>query len=99
MAACAVLANEAGIRRLLLILLDNGVKYTHAGGTVNVSLASEDARIWVTIRDSGKGIGPEHLPHIFERFYRADASRTGNEGRGPRAIHRADDCRNSRNKN
>src|SRR5262249_23184821 len=77
-----VLGNKAGIRRLLLILLDNGVKYTAAGGFVAVSAAAEPGKVLVTIRDSGKGIAPEHLPHIFERFYRVDTARTGNEGVG-----------------
>jgi heavy metal sensor kinase len=77
-----VLASEAAIRRLLLILIDNGVKYTPPGGDVRVSVRTAPGKVWVTIRDSGKGIAPEHLPHIFERFYRADTSRTGNEGAG-----------------
>src|SRR5262249_34623013 len=62
--APAVLANEPGLRRLLLILVDNGIKYTPAGGAVVISVATEPGKIRVTIRDSGIGIAPEHLPHI-----------------------------------
>jgi signal transduction histidine kinase len=76
------LANEPSIRRLVLILLDNGIKYTRPGGTVLLSVVPINGRVYITVRDSGEGIGPEHLPHIFERFYRADAARTVNDGAG-----------------
>jgi signal transduction histidine kinase len=76
------MANELGVRRLLLILLDNGIKYTREGGTVLLSVVPVDRRLCITVRDSGEGIGPEHLPHIFERFYRVDAARSVNDGAG-----------------
>jgi signal transduction histidine kinase len=76
------LANEAGIRRLILILLDNAIKYTNSGGDVVLSSVYGDGRLRITIRDSGVGIATEHLPHIFERFYRIDPSRSKHEGTG-----------------
>jgi heavy metal sensor kinase len=76
------LANEAGLRRLILILLDNAIKYTNSGGNVALSLVRGNGRLWITVRDSGEGIAPEHLPHIFERFYRVDAARSKHEGTG-----------------
>jgi heavy metal sensor kinase len=76
------MANEPGIRRLLLILLDNGIKYTRPGGTVLLSVVPVNGRLCITVRDSGEGIGREHLPHIFERFYRVDAARPVNDGAG-----------------
>jgi signal transduction histidine kinase len=71
--------NDAGIRRLLLILIDNALKYTHPSGTVNVStaLAGTGRGVVLAVEDSGSGIDPEALPHIFERFYRASESRNG----------------------
>ena len=72
-----VSANPDYLNRLLLILLDNASKYTAAGGVVVVSTTRRDAELGVTVRDSGCGIPLEAQPHIFERFYRADASRSG----------------------
>jgi two-component system sensor histidine kinase CiaH len=69
----------ARMRQLLVILLDNAVKYTPEGGTVEVTcrLNRQGGRLPVTltVSDSGSGIAAEDLPHIFERFYRADPAR------------------------
>ncbi|HYR83906.1 MAG TPA: ATP-binding protein [Terriglobia bacterium] len=73
-----VLGNEAGIRRLLFILLDNAFKHTASGGSVTLSTTLSDGKVTISVCDSGEGIAPEDLPHIFERFYRADRSRSSN---------------------
>lgn len=75
-------ANEAGIRRLLLILIDNALKYTPSGGSVTVMTSESSGGISLSVRDSGEGIQAEALPHIFERFYRADEARSRNGGAG-----------------
>lgn len=64
------------LSRLFLNLLDNAVKYGPAGGKVSVSVYKEGGRPAVKIADTGAGIPAEDLPHIFKRFYRADAART-----------------------
>lgn len=56
-------------------LLDNALKYTPSGGTVCWTLAHEGGLMIHTLADSGIGIAPEHLPHLFNRFYRADRAR------------------------
>ena len=73
--------DEESMRRVLLILLDNAIKYTpihNNGGTsrVTVSLERDDGQAVLRMRDTGIGIGPADLPHIFERFYRADRARS-----------------------
>ncbi|MBS1858335.1 MAG: HAMP domain-containing protein [Acidobacteria bacterium] len=75
------LANETGIRRVLAILVDNALKYTPAGGRVTVAVEKQEAGVLLSVRDTGEGIPPAALPHIFDRFYRADAAR-GGEGFG-----------------
>jgi two-component system heavy metal sensor histidine kinase CusS len=69
-------ANANGIHRLLLILIDNALKHTPAGGTVTVSAAAADAGAELSVEDTGEGIAPAALPHIFERFYRGDRARS-----------------------
>ena len=64
------------IQRMLSNLLDNAIKYTSSGGSVNVSVAENDAQVVVSIKDTGIGISPRDFPHIFERFYRCDESRS-----------------------
>jgi signal transduction histidine kinase len=71
--------------QLLLNLVENALNFTPPGGTVAVSAQRADipATVSVSVRDTGSGIAPKHLPHIFERFYRADSARTaGGAGLG-----------------
>lgn len=81
-----VRGDEEALRRVALILLDNAVKYTvPAGGEhparISVSLERDDGQAVLRVRDTGIGIDPGDLPHIFERFYRADRAR-GRQGTG-----------------
>jgi signal transduction histidine kinase len=65
------------IQRMIANLLDNAIKYTPSEGRVNVSIdANSEQKIAITVNDSGIGISKEDLPHIFERFYRCDPSRS-----------------------
>src|SRR5439155_12618873 len=66
-----------------LVLLDNALKYSRAGGDVVVTVDRGDSEVSVTIKDSGIGISAADLPHIFERFYRANRARSdGGHGIG-----------------
>ncbi|MBV9231950.1 MAG: ATP-binding protein, partial [Chloroflexi bacterium] len=56
----------------ILNLVDNALLYNHTGGSVTLRVESTRKQAQLTVRDTGKGILPEHLPHIFERFYRGD---------------------------
>ncbi len=78
----AVLADEDRLTQVLTNLLGNAVAYTPADGTVTVSAAQRGNEVRVTITDSGIGIPAEHLPYIFDRFYRVDASRSRGAGGG-----------------
>ena len=64
------------VRQLLLNLLTNAVKYTPAGGHIRVTLQPEDGQVTLSVTDSGIGIAVGDLPHIFDRFWRADSART-----------------------
>jgi heavy metal sensor kinase len=75
-----VQANDPALRRLLLLLVDNAVKYTPAGGRITVSVALDSSGPTVTVRDTGIGIPDAALPHVFERFYRVDESRNREAG-------------------
>ncbi len=66
--------------RLFLNLLDNAIKYTPAGGQIILRAYQEQAGVQITIHNSGLGISSEHLPHVFERFYRIDADRSSQSG-------------------
>jgi two-component system, OmpR family, sensor kinase len=74
-----VTGDEDRLKQLLLILLDNALKYTPPNGHVTLGLQREASGSKITVRDTGVGIPPEDLPHVFERFYRADPAR----GRDP----------------
>ena len=73
-------ADATAVRQILANLLENAVRYTPAGGRVTISSRAEPGGTWIEVRDSGIGISAEHLPRIFERFYRVDAGRARDEG-------------------
>ncbi|GAC1449922.1 MAG: ATP-binding protein [Ktedonobacterales bacterium] len=71
-----VIGDEERLIQVLLNLLNNALQYTPAGGTVQLAVALHNGSARLTVRDTGSGIAAEHLPHLFERFYRADPART-----------------------
>ena len=75
-----ILADEARLIQMVMNLIDNAILYTNRGGTVTVAVAWKQEQASINIQDNGVGISPEHLPHIFERFYRVDPARTRTEG-------------------
>jgi signal transduction histidine kinase len=66
--------------QILAALLDNAMRFTPSGGRVTVAGRSDDGRVEASVTDTGPGISPEHLPHVFERFYRADTARRRSSG-------------------
>jgi len=77
-----VLADEDRLTQVLTNLLANALAYTPVGGDVTVSVARAGDEVRVSVTDSGVGIPPEHLPYIFDRFYRVDKSRSRGAGGG-----------------
>jgi heavy metal sensor kinase len=73
-------ANDPALRRMLLLLLDNAVKYTPSGGRITLSVDRGPAGATVAVSDTGIGIPETALPHVFERFYRVDESRNRDAG-------------------
>jgi len=71
--------NEIGISQVAVNLLNNAVSYTNEGGTISVRLSESEDGIEIAVEDDGVGISPEDLPNIFNRFYRADKSRSDHE--------------------
>jgi signal transduction histidine kinase len=68
------------IGQVIRNLLNNAMRHTPSGGTISITATVADAELLVEVRDTGCGIAPEHLPHIFERFFRADRSRNRSTG-------------------
>jgi two-component system heavy metal sensor histidine kinase CusS len=71
-----VKGDDASLERLFLILIDNAVKYTPAGGTIRLELLQEADQAIFAVKDNGIGIAAEDLPHIYDRFWRADKVRS-----------------------
>jgi hypothetical protein len=80
-ASGVVLADPVRLKQVLLILLDNAFRYTPKGGLVELSSHENGTFVDVVVSDTGTGISPEHLSHVFERFYKVDNS-SGLEYRG-----------------
>jgi signal transduction histidine kinase len=76
-------ADPALLRQLVMILLDNAIKFTAPSKSVQVQVLCGPQRVRLTVADEGMGIRPDQLPHVFERFYRGDLSRTRANGSGP----------------
>jgi signal transduction histidine kinase len=77
----AIVGDANLVRELVVVLLDNAVKFTPSGGSVRVRVTPLPQPM-VLVEDTGCGITPEQLPHVFERFYRGDASRARDGGAG-----------------
>lgn len=79
-----ILGDEARLIQVVLNLVENAVRYTNPGGCVTVAVETRPDQALLRVHDTGMGMAPEHLPHIFERFYRADPARrrTGGSGSG-----------------
>lgn len=75
-----VTADRDRLEQVLTNLIDNALKYTPSGGRVDVRVARAQREVEISVSDTGQGIGPADLPHVFERFYRADRSRTRGSG-------------------
>lgn len=75
-----VRADPDRLGQVLMNLLGNALQFTPAGGNVSLSVKSEDGQVRFSVSDSGVGIAPEHLPHVFDRFYRVDKSRSRASG-------------------
>lgn len=74
-----ILGDARRLERVVSNLVQNAVSYNHAGGIVRVTVDKQAAAAVLTVRDTGMGIDPKDLPHIFERFYRSDRARTGGD--------------------
>lgn len=85
-----VFGNPDQLKQVLVALVDNALKYTPYEGTVSLSLTTDEQQALVKVTDTGIGILPEDIPHIFERFYRSDPARSrdrGGSGLGLAIVH------------
>jgi signal transduction histidine kinase len=77
---CIIIANSDDIHEIVFNLVENAIKYNVENGTVRIILYAKDDRVHIIIDDTGIGIPEEDIPHIFDRFYRVDKSRTNEIG-------------------
>lgn len=78
--ALSITGSREQIVQVTMILLDNAIKYANAQGRIDVSLKQEHGEIALSVSNTGEGIPAEHLPRVFDRFYRTDQSRTRSQG-------------------
>lgn len=87
---CDMYADRTKLQQVVYNLMENAVKYTQEGGKVDVTLQRIGRSAVMTVKDNGPGISAEHLPHIFDRFYRVDKARSreaGGTGLGLAIVH------------
>src|SRR5690606_36237077 len=75
-----IVADRTALQQILVNLVSNAVRHRPAGGTITVFTRPEPGAIVLGVRDTGAGIAAEHLPRIFERFYRVDTARSREGG-------------------
>jgi signal transduction histidine kinase len=76
----AAKADAERIHQVLFNLVDNAVRFTPPGGEIRVNARPDGERVQISVTDTGVGIQPEHLPRVFERFYRVDPARSRDDG-------------------
>jgi PAS domain S-box-containing protein len=76
----AIIADPDRVQQIAWNLLSNATKFTPPGGTIEISIPDEPGRVKLIVRDTGQGISPEFMPHLFERFRQANASASRTEG-------------------
>jgi heavy metal sensor kinase len=94
-----VLGDRERLRQIIVNLVDNAIKYTPNGGVVTLNLERSNGWVKISVSDTGIGISPEHLPHLFDRFYRADRARSrdlGGSGLGLSIVQWIADAHNGR---
>lgn len=79
-AGCPVDADRHQLARAIENILDNALRYTPAGGRIDVSCGIREGTVWLTVSDTGPGIAPDDLPHLFQPLYRGDRSRATDSG-------------------
>jgi signal transduction histidine kinase len=80
--SCVVHGEPRKLQRMIANLLDNALKYTPTGGSVTVSVNSDDGQIAICVTDTGVGISEDDLPHIFKRFYTSNKKTQPQHGTG-----------------
>ncbi len=75
-----IIVDRSRMEQVLVNLLENAVKFAPAGGTIEIAVKEQEPYVAISVTDSGIGIAPEHLPRLFERFYRVDKSRSSELG-------------------
>jgi signal transduction histidine kinase len=75
-------ADKERIHQLIVILLDNAIKYTNEGGEITLSCRQSHSSIYLQVKDTGIGIRENDIPKIFDRFYQSDKARTASDGTG-----------------
>jgi heavy metal sensor kinase len=75
-----VVGDPVRLRQVAVNLIDNAIKYTPPGGSVRVGTAESNGAVRLTVADTGEGIAAEHLPRVFDRFYRVDKARSREQG-------------------
>ncbi|MCA9836060.1 MAG: HAMP domain-containing protein [Trueperaceae bacterium] len=73
-------ADKDRLKQALFNLLGNALRYSPEGSSIHLELKRDKRHAFISLSDEGQGISPEHLPHIFDRFYRADAARNREQG-------------------